>query len=242
MKKSFKSNKTIICSFIVLAIFIIPITCFSYPVYVVNPIIGKTNVNPNESIEIRIYIAGEGDISNNRLLIYSDKSVLFSDELFKNKAGYLFKTFDDKLFNEKIERAEGFKLSQAETGITEENPLEESSGSKAYIAHPIYTINTISKAPGDHELRFVFIYSGDGNQYFIDEKEIKFHIKSWFERHETGINIIIIFIAALGLFFNKEIKNLIKKLTKREKNQTQQKLEDWEKIKTWFKIILINSK
>ncbi|MDD5699787.1 MAG: hypothetical protein PHH00_01175 [Candidatus Nanoarchaeia archaeon] len=193
-------------------IFIIPIfllipLILAKPIYSVEGWIDKTNVNPNEKIELKISFMGEGNISYSRTKISTlDGDVFFIFKDNENSGSIIIPDYPSiGYFNNEF--ADGF--SYAEAGV-----IQEEQGN-----HPILRMDVKSSQEGNHKLLINFLYMDEEGQSYLSERELEFHVNTWMERNEKWIIPIGIFISLLALFFggayNEEIKKGIKETFKK---------------------------
>ncbi|MEK6917919.1 MAG: hypothetical protein AABW51_03125 [Nanoarchaeota archaeon] len=167
------------------------------PAYSIDVWLSKTKINPGENIALKIGFLGEGQLSDyNKIKIVVDGETFF---IMENKpiSGSLQFPINGYYFNNQ--------------GIDDQT--------KGLIVIPkelLPVVNISSKKEGDHTVVVAFLYSDNESDYYMDQKEYQFHVKTIYERNEKLIIFSGLIFSIVAFFFggayNEEIKNFIRKI------------------------------
>lgn len=210
----------VVLTLAILCNLILPFAAHASPVFKIDIQSDKVIVDPAERIKFNVRIFGNGNISDNYLIISSDEGVNLKTKDDETR-GFLIEKFkDNDVFNKKF-IIRNHSLSVSEFGLVKPENIEKLNqgyGPQEVDIEPFYTIYAQSDKRGDHTLSFIFKYADENEQYYIDQKDIKIHINSPYEQYETAIIVLTILLTIFALFFggayNCEIKKGINKFVR----------------------------
>ena len=190
----------------------------STPSYTIIPIPATLSTDPGKTINVDVYIAGMGNIKNNKLVFYYPNNLLNSEN--PGRVGTTIACITDTITN--VETPTIKDNSVPLTGIVgvnlvscnfmyENNTLRLMSEAKNNGVPPIYlTLNVAKNAtPGDRDVGLFFIYT-DGIKWYQDREKITIHVNNPVEENRTHLLIILAFLAVP--WFSNYTKNKYKQI------------------------------
>jgi len=191
--------------------------------YSLIPRVIKPNINPGETIEVEIFISGYGEIKRNKLQIYYSSKLINTDnpgflesciKVAKNKTGKTVQPVSGRKYVDKYEcnpvgvcvilNEGNFMRIPYENNLNFGLPRIMAESKWDNISPIRLRLNTSPKAPsGNYDVSMILTYS-DGSEIQKDEKNVKIHVKNWWERNLKTVTItgsIIIPVLAIILKF-----------------------------------------
>ena len=227
----------IVMSIILLLCFPIP-KCLAVPTWSPVLIPERETINANEIVHLSVFLVGEGNITDNRFHISTDQSMIFIRDGREFAGILMFKENNLNRFSAK-EDYYGMLIPLAESGGSETTGLANNTITRN--VQPINTLAINGTRPGDHIISAVFLYSDETGQYFASDKEITIHVNSWSEQYQNWINVIVVVFTFLslviGVSFNNEIKNYVRKSFWRKKGTKKELIVSAEQLMDWLKTL-----
>jgi hypothetical protein len=185
--------------------------------YSIIPIILESTLNPGDTLKIRVFVTGYGEIKHNKLFINHHPTLISKEnpgkmrtciKLGTNEEGKQFALTGKKYIQFWDLEKEGAIVGHFVKGyflplpntITDYGLPQIHGETIPQGLYPLEIDLNISKEcpPGDYLLNFDFTYEDDEDIY-QDKNVAKVHVKSWLERHKVCITIVTIGLAILGI-------------------------------------------
>ncbi|MDP8260247.1 MAG: hypothetical protein P9L96_04515 [Candidatus Gygaella obscura] len=157
----------------------------------------KFVINQNEELELIFYYSGDGFVKDAKLGIYTDEKSKLINENKKEQDSYghvniLLKA--DKIFSPTMQMKEVTEASilVAEVGFfINKNPLKLKPHKK-YIFKSSYA--------GDHFIKAILTYVGEGSEWKTAEETVNIHVNSHFEKFQLIYTILGILVVLFAIF------------------------------------------
>lgn len=187
--------------------------------YEVVPIVRRSRIEPGETAEIEVFIAGSGDVESAKLqtlhtqedLIAEEEpgEMVYSVDLKEGEDGTKEPVLGEEALNQiEIDRwgtmaliTDAIFYTPFETDSSETIQLNDSDfpfqpivGEAAHDGYPpiLLRLNTKNGAqPGDYRIPFILTY---GNQEEPEQSTaaVEIHVQSWAERHRKALEIVAV--------------------------------------------------